>query len=88
LRKRDDGKTATIYETEVQLFPEKCEVKLHKHSNHIAGRAETSKTGKTCEADLEQGKVTINPMGRWYITDKNYNEKDFNDFSSLDRLWC
>jgi hypothetical protein len=39
LKKFDDGSTATIYETESQLFPKKCEVKLHKHSNHIAGKS-------------------------------------------------
>ena len=36
--------------------PKNCEVKLQKHSNHIAGKAEDPKTGKTCEAVSEQGK--------------------------------
>jgi hypothetical protein len=29
--KSNNGTTVTIYETESQLFPKKCEVKLHEH---------------------------------------------------------
>jgi hypothetical protein len=36
----------------------KCEVKLQEHSNHIAGKSGNFlKTGKTCKAVSEQGKI-------------------------------
>jgi hypothetical protein len=48
---RYGGQAATIYKTELQLFPKKCRVKLQKHLNHIAGLSSpTLKTGKTCKA--------------------------------------
>jgi hypothetical protein len=62
LRKSDDGLTASIYETESQLFPKKSEVKLQKHSNHIAARAETRKNGQDTREANQSGKylITIN----------------------------
>jgi hypothetical protein len=35
----DDGKTATTYKTESQLFSKKCAIKLPKHANHTAGKS-------------------------------------------------
>jgi len=46
LSKIENNEWLSIYETDSQLFPKKWEVKLQKHSNHIAGRAETFKNGR------------------------------------------
>jgi hypothetical protein len=54
LKNPTTGKPPQIYETELQLFPKKCEVKLQKHLNHIAGRTETSKNGQYLRSRLEQ----------------------------------
>jgi hypothetical protein len=47
------GKPPQIYETELQLFQKKCEVKLHEHLNSYCRKEQklSKKTGKTCEAD-------------------------------------
>jgi len=50
---------ATIYETELQLFPKKCEVKLHEHLKNNAGRAETLKTGGTSKSHTSRKKIYI-----------------------------
>ncbi|MCL2291122.1 MAG: hypothetical protein FWC34_10570 [Bacteroidetes bacterium] len=42
-QKSDDGRTAILYETELQLFSKKCEVELQKHSKIVQRGAETSK---------------------------------------------
>jgi hypothetical protein len=50
-------KTATIYKTELQLFPKKCEVKLQKHLNHSAGKSRNFlKNGQDLRSLSEQEK--------------------------------
>jgi hypothetical protein len=36
----------------------KCEVKLHKHLNHFAGRAGTSKNGQNLRSQIKQEKFS------------------------------
>jgi hypothetical protein len=58
------GKPPQNIKTELQLFPKKCEVKLQKHSNHIAGRAETPKNGQDLRSQSEQEKIIFFVSGQ------------------------
>jgi hypothetical protein len=55
----DDGQTATKYETELQLFPKKCEVKPQNHSNHVAGREGTPKNGQDLRSRIRREKSFV-----------------------------
>jgi len=50
---------AIIYETDLQLFPKKSEVKLQKHLKIVRGEKRLLKTGKTCEAVSEGESVIV-----------------------------
>ena len=54
--KHDDGQTAAKYETELQLFPKKCEVKLQEHLNNVVGREGTPKNEQDQRSCIRRGK--------------------------------
>jgi len=59
----DDGQTTTKYETELQLFPKKCEVKLQEHLNQVAGREDTPINGQDLRSRIRREKNFVEHRG-------------------------
>jgi hypothetical protein len=52
--------TATIYKTELQLFPKKCRVKQQKHSNNTAGLSRNNHKNRQALQSLSEQEFFYN----------------------------